>query len=89
MEFLRVVGQCRWILLAVPSSSSALISIVEYATREEAQRSIRELAEMPLLGRPVFIREVRGSTRPEIHPHAYCRIVNPSHASGPLPSRGR
>ena len=32
--------------------------IVEFASQEDSQRSIRELSEMPLLGRPVFIREV-------------------------------
>lgn len=34
-------------------------SIVEFASQEDAQRAIRELSEQPLLGRPVFIREVR------------------------------
>ena len=33
-------------------------SIVEYASQEDAQRAVRELSEQPLLGRPVFIREV-------------------------------
>ena len=33
-------------------------SIVEFSSPEDAQRSIRELSEQPLLGRPVFIREV-------------------------------
>lgn len=33
--------------------------IVEYSTPEEAQRAIKELSDTPLLGRPVFIREVR------------------------------
>jgi hypothetical protein len=33
-------------------------SIVEFTSQEDAQRSIRELSEMTLLGRPVFIREV-------------------------------
>jgi RNA recognition motif-containing protein len=35
-----------------------LISIVEFASQEDAQRAIRELSETALLGRPVFIREV-------------------------------
>lgn len=34
-------------------------SIVEFASQEDSQRAIRELSEQPLLGRPVFIREVR------------------------------
>ena len=34
------------------------LSIVEFASQEDAQRAIRELSEVPLLGRPVFIREV-------------------------------
>lgn len=33
-------------------------SIVEFASQEDSQRAIRELSEQPLLGRPVFIREV-------------------------------
>ena len=32
--------------------------IVEFASPEDAQRAVRELSETPLLGRPVFIREV-------------------------------
>lgn len=31
---------------------------MEFASQEDAQRSIKELSEVPLLGRPVFIREV-------------------------------
>lgn len=36
-----------------------VFSIVEFGSQEDAQRAIRELSEVPLLGRPVFIREVR------------------------------
>ena len=35
--------------------------IVEFASQEDSQRAIRELSEQPLLGRPVFIREVRST----------------------------
>lgn len=35
-----------------------VFSIVEFGSQEDAQRAIRELSEVPLLGRPVFIREV-------------------------------
>lgn len=56
-----------WLL--VLSTTDTLISIVEYSTREEAQRSIRELAEMPLLGRPVFIREVPPFGHPSVSSH--------------------
>jgi len=34
-------------------------SIVEFASQEDCQRAIRELSEQAMLGRPVFIREVR------------------------------
>src|SRR3954471_8159871 len=37
--------------------SAAFHSIVEFASQEDAQRAIRELSEVTLLGRPVFIRE--------------------------------
>ena len=33
--------------------------IVEFATREEAERAVTELNEGQLMGRPVFLREVR------------------------------
>ncbi len=36
-------------------------SIVEFSSQEDAQRAIKELSEVTLLGRPVFIREVRKS----------------------------
>jgi hypothetical protein len=35
-----------------------LFRIVEFGSLEDSQRAIRELSEQPLLGRPVFIREV-------------------------------
>ena len=38
-----------------------IIRIVEFASQEDSQRAIRELSEQPLLGRPVFIREVRSN----------------------------
>lgn len=34
-------------------------SIVEFSTREEALRAISELNEQVLMGRPVYLREVR------------------------------
>lgn len=40
------------------SDLGCFFSIVEFASPEDAQRSIRELSESPLLGRPVFIRAV-------------------------------
>jgi hypothetical protein len=35
-----------------------LLSVVEFATRDEAQKAIRDLNDQVLLGRSVFIREV-------------------------------
>jgi RNA recognition motif-containing protein len=89
MESLRVVGKYRYISLPVPGSSSAPISIVEYATRDEAQRSIRELAEMPLLGRPVFIREVRRSARSEMLPHLLLQYRETESRFGATPVPGK
>jgi RNA recognition motif-containing protein len=40
------------------TSAHRSISIVEFASQEDSQRAVRELSETPLLGRPVFIREV-------------------------------
>lgn len=41
-----------------PTQLTDVCSIVEFASSEDAQRAVRELSEQPLLGRPVFIREV-------------------------------
>jgi hypothetical protein len=54
----RAAGECLLISpysLLVPNTSPR---IVEFASHEDSQRAIRELSEQPLLGRPVFIREV-------------------------------
>jgi len=40
------------------NSHISTISIVEYSNPEDAQRSIKELSEVALLSRPVYIREV-------------------------------
>jgi hypothetical protein len=45
--------------LPSPSVMTLFVRIVEFASQEDSQRAIRELSEQPLLGRPVFIREVR------------------------------
>lgn len=39
-------------------------SVVEFSAPEEAQKAIRELSDQTLLGRPLFIREVRPSSVP-------------------------
>ncbi|EIW78302.1 RNA-binding domain-containing protein [Coniophora puteana RWD-64-598 SS2] len=46
-------------VLITPTGVSKGCGIVEFASQEDAQRAIRELSEVPLLGRPVFIREDR------------------------------
>ncbi|KAJ2916533.1 hypothetical protein MD484_g3885, partial [Candolleomyces efflorescens] len=46
-------------VLVTPTGISKGCGIVEFASQEDSQRSIRELSEQPLLGRPVFIREDR------------------------------
>jgi RNA recognition motif-containing protein len=40
------------------TSGGSSPSIIEFASREDAQRAINEFSDKPLLGRPVFIREV-------------------------------
>lgn len=35
------------------------LSVVEFATRDDAQKAIRDLNDTTLMGRPLFIREVR------------------------------
>ena len=54
-------GSVKRIFIGV-CASLLICSIVEFASQEDAQRSIRELSETPLLGRPIFIREVNRSS---------------------------
>lgn len=59
----------------------AFTSIVEFASQEDSQRAIRELSETPLLGRPVFIREVRSipdQFENEFLTNVTCRIARPN-----------
>ncbi|KAJ6624253.1 RNA-binding domain-containing protein [Mycena sp. CBHHK59/15] len=46
-------------VLVTPTGVSKGCGIVEFASQEDSQRAVRELSEVPLLGRPVFIREDR------------------------------
>ncbi|KAE9409344.1 RNA-binding domain-containing protein [Gymnopus androsaceus JB14] len=46
-------------VLVTPMGVSKGCGIVEFANSEDAQRAVRELSEMTLLGRPVYIREDR------------------------------
>jgi hypothetical protein len=66
----------------------SVFRIVEFASQEDAQRAIRELSEQPLLGRPVFIREVRNNFM-LLTQFAYgpFRIEKMSLVSGPRLSR--
>ncbi|KAI0726535.1 RNA-binding domain-containing protein [Fomitopsis betulina] len=60
MEFMRGAGEVLFAeVLITPTGVSKGCGIVEFASQEDAQRSIRELSEQLLLGRPVFIREDR------------------------------
>ncbi|PIL23178.1 hypothetical protein GSI_14487 [Ganoderma sinense ZZ0214-1] len=60
MEFMRGAGEVLFAeVLITPTGISKGCGIVEFASQEDAQRSIRELSEQLLLGRPVFIREDR------------------------------
>jgi RNA recognition motif-containing protein len=60
------------------------ISIVEYATREQAQQAVNMLSNQSLMGRLVYVREVRESLE-ESHwmvlMEIVDRIVKPSLAS--------
>ena len=51
----KVAGESSWLAI----STLLTISIVEFASDEDAKRAKVELADKQLLGRPVFIREVR------------------------------
>lgn len=48
-------------VLVTPTGVSKGCGIVEFSSQEDAQRAIKELSEVTLLGRPVFIREDRES----------------------------
>lgn len=53
-------------VLTTPNGRSKGCGIVEYATREEAERAIEELNNVELDGRPVFVREDR-ETEPKFN----------------------
>ncbi|KAJ7725951.1 hypothetical protein B0H16DRAFT_1593459 [Mycena metata] len=60
MEFMRGAGEVLFAeVLVTPTGVSKGCGIVEFASQEDSQRAVRELSEMSLLGRPVFIREDR------------------------------
>lgn len=60
MEFMRGAGEVLFAeVLVTPTGVSKGCGIVEFASPEDAQRAIRELSEVAMLGRPVFIREDR------------------------------
>ncbi|KAJ7916500.1 hypothetical protein B0H13DRAFT_2250318 [Mycena leptocephala] len=60
MEFMRGAGEVLFAeVLVTPTGVSKGCGIVEFASQEDAQRAVRELSELSLLGRPVFIREDR------------------------------
>ncbi|KAJ6450737.1 hypothetical protein DFH09DRAFT_1016269 [Mycena vulgaris] len=60
IEFMRGAGEVLFAeVLVTPTGVSKGCGIVEFASQEDSQRAVRELSEMPLLGRPVFIREDR------------------------------
>lgn len=45
--------------LATDADAFYTFSVVEFSTPDEAQKAIRDLNDQTLLGRPLFIREVR------------------------------
>lgn len=60
MEFMRGAGEVLFAeVLVTPTGISKGCGIVEFGSYDDAQRAIRDLSEVPLLGRPVFIREDR------------------------------
>jgi len=60
LEFMRGAGEVLFAeVLVTPMGVSKGCGIVEFANSEDAQRAVRELSEMTLLGRPVYIREDR------------------------------
>ena len=54
----RDAGKSLFVIIYLFYSDFFFASIVEFASQEDSHRAIRELSEQPLLGRPVFIREV-------------------------------
>lgn len=54
--------------------------IVEFGSQDDAQRSIRELSEQLLLGRPIFIREVCFLSLLSIRCSSSHRIAKMNHA---------
>jgi hypothetical protein len=86
MEFMRGAGEVLFAeVLVTPTGVSKGCGIVEFASPEDAQRAVRELSEVALLGRPVFIREVSDWVLQELLLNSTARIEKTSHDSVPLP----
>ncbi|KAJ7785340.1 hypothetical protein DFH07DRAFT_976156 [Mycena maculata] len=67
MEFMRGAGEVLFAeVLVTPTGVSKGCGIVEFASHEDAQRAVRELSEIPLLGRPVFLRERVSALHPSL-----------------------
>jgi len=59
-DFMREAGNVVFAeVMTLPNGMSKGCGVVEYSTREEAQKAIAELNEQSLLGRQLFIREDR------------------------------
>ena len=63
MGYCRDAGKFDWFSTSISSSIcqllTDLVSIVEYATREQAQNAVATLSNQNLMGRLVYVREVR------------------------------
>jgi RNA recognition motif-containing protein len=64
-DFMRQAGEVLFAdVLLLPNGMSKGCGIVEYATREQAQAAVATLSNQNLMGRLVYVREVRGAPSP-------------------------
>jgi hypothetical protein len=87
------VWVCIYFRLPFRGVLTLLVRIVEFASQEDSQRAIRELSEQPLLGRPVFIREVRSfpvpihTRRPDLFTSTQDRENESRFGATPVPGK--
>jgi len=59
-DYMREVGNVVFAeVMVLPNGMSKGCGVVEFSTREEAERAVKELNDTPLLGRQIFVREDR------------------------------
>ncbi|KAI8052297.1 hypothetical protein BDF22DRAFT_687514 [Syncephalis plumigaleata] len=68
-EFMEQAGEVVYVeIMTMPGGRSKGCGVVEYKEADDAAQAIRQLHDLPLLGRPAFIREDRETDEPRPPP---------------------